>query len=950
MATYTLADCSQEAFEFCNYNQCAPGDTIILPAGSATWGAASRPNQGTIYVLNAITVKGQGDSTVITLDETGKAYANGVIALWASGITWRDMKIVGAQDRPVTAFQVAANNQRITNVTYEGRAEAVEGGDNGAGYFLFSQGYSGILIDHCRIYTPLGNHEWIFTRGPSNAWQSTNKLGTSDVDVVVEDCTFTGTGYSDANANAKHVFRFNTIEGVVKLDGHGFDSNTPARSCRHVEYYNNTWTSAAMSSAAAIEIRGGSGMVFNNTAASGLLYLRSYAYDAIWPNYGKFNVSITAGSPVTIVTQSPHGYQTGWPIFIDCGAQNLYGTYIVTVVNATTFTVVDADAISGTGYNVRRNYTAYDYPLPDQIGNGRDGAAREPMYLWGNTRGGSAWPRTVATPTSTAQTLYAAQTGVPGATFTERDVIQANRDFFATAGFDTATGVQVGTRAEMDAYTPAITGYGWWVTDEGSWNTLLPVNTSGRLYRWSGSAWVLHYTPYTYPHPSQTATEVAMPTTSVAAGTYEYAQTVSLALNPIDATCRYTTDGSTPSQSVGTIYSGDITISATTTLKAIAYKTGLSDSPILSALYTITNQVAEPTSNTLSGEFHGTQTVSLATSTSGATIYYTTDGSTPTSGSATYSGAISVSVTTTVKAIAIKSGLTDSSVLSIAIVILLEVGNWNVLSVTEYPVYANTRTGFAYFVAPITGTLEKISVYGSNSSGTQDIEFGLYSGTGISTTLTKITGTPASFSNIGTWSNAWHDFVVSFAVTAGQGYWIWLTPSQSSSLTITGVYQGGNTKRWNGPTATYGTAWPSTIGTTSNTDGWSYNVKGLIVEPEGADTTPPTPNPSTIASVTVDGTAQITVVATTATDATNPPTMYNHAINGTYQGWQSSATRVFTALAPGVSYAFKVKARDAVPNETTESAVSNASTNSVVTGTPSPLGNRGTRRRVAGVF
>ncbi|MCR5849088.1 MAG: chitobiase/beta-hexosaminidase C-terminal domain-containing protein, partial [Bacteroidaceae bacterium] len=45
---------------------------------------------------------------------------------------------------------------------------------------------------------------------------------------------------------------------------------------------------------------------------------------------------------------------------------------------------------------------------------------------------------------------------------------------------------------------------------------------------------------------------------------------------------------------------------------------------------------------------------------SGATIYYTTDGSTPTSASTQYSSAITLSNTTTVKAVAVKNGVTST--------------------------------------------------------------------------------------------------------------------------------------------------------------------------------------------------------------------------------------------------------------------------------------------------
>ncbi len=158
---------------------------------------------------------------------------------------------------------------------------------------------------------------------------------------------------------------------------------------------------------------------------------------------------------------------------------------------------------------------------------------------------------------------------------------------------------------------------------------------------------------------------VATPSFSPAGGTYSTAQSVTISSATSGATIRYTTNGSDPTSS-STVYTGPITISTTTTLKAKAFKSGLADSGIASATYTISSasQVATPTFSPAGGTYSSAQSVTISCATSGATIRYTTDGTTPTSSSPVYSGPISISSTKTVKAYATKSGMTNSAVAS----------------------------------------------------------------------------------------------------------------------------------------------------------------------------------------------------------------------------------------------------------------------------------------------
>jgi hypothetical protein len=79
---------------------------------------------------------------------------------------------------------------------------------------------------------------------------------------------------------------------------------------------------------------------------------------------------------------------------------------------------------------------------------------------------------------------------------------------------------------------------------------------------------------------------VATPTFSPSPGAYT--GPVSITTTTSGATIRYTTDGTRPSETNGIVYGGTaITLTGTTTLKAIAYRAGYTDSAVASGTYTI---------------------------------------------------------------------------------------------------------------------------------------------------------------------------------------------------------------------------------------------------------------------------------------------------------------------------------------------------------------------------
>src|SRR5436189_219557 len=156
---------------------------------------------------------------------------------------------------------------------------------------------------------------------------------------------------------------------------------------------------------------------------------------------------------------------------------------------------------------------------------------------------------------------------------------------------------------------------------------------------------------------------VVAPTFNPAGGSFVGSVAVTMSTSTSGATIYYTTDGSTPT-TASSAYTGPVPLTTTTTLRAMAAASGMSNSNVTSATYTIVQPAAPPTFNPAGGTFVGSVTVTLSTATSGATIYYTTDGSTPTTASSVYTGPVPLTTTTTLKAMAAASGMANSSVTS----------------------------------------------------------------------------------------------------------------------------------------------------------------------------------------------------------------------------------------------------------------------------------------------
>lgn len=137
--------------------------------------------------------------------------------------------------------------------------------------------------------------------------------------------------------------------------------------------------------------------------------------------------------------------------------------------------------------------------------------------------------------------------------------------------------------------------------------------------------------------------------------TFDYTTSnVSITCATPNSNIYYTTDGSTPTSS-STLYSAPFSVSSSTTVKAIATKSGIISSAVAELAIT---QVATPTIQN-----NGSNAISITSTTPGATFYYTTDGTDPTTSSAVYNSPLTDNVSNvTIKAIAVKENMIPSAV------------------------------------------------------------------------------------------------------------------------------------------------------------------------------------------------------------------------------------------------------------------------------------------------
>ena len=308
--------------------------------------------------------------------------------------------------------------------------------------------------------------------------------------------------------------------------------------------------------------------------------------------------------------------------------------------------------------------------------------------------------------------------------------------------------------------------------------------------------------------------------------------------------------------------------------------------------------VATPTFNPEAGSFTEAQDVEINTTTEGATIYYTTDGSTPTEESTEYTGAITIEETTTVKAIAVKDGMNDSQVASATYTIISGIEGYDI----DFENDANVYTNWAFTNIVSNYSNDDIDAQEGSKYGSTD---GKASGS-IQTkeivetpnTLTCYVSKQTNNNTASTWyiqvssdGSTWEDVASTSATNMTKGEWKEFTADLSGYTDVyVRVYYSGSTAVRLIDNLTLTTTAPAVATPTFSPVGGEYTEAQTV----------------TISCSTADATIYYT---TDGTEPTNQSTPYSSAISVeetttikaiAYVGTDASqvATATYTIKAP----------------------------------------------------
>jgi len=550
----------------------ADGDTVAVPAGTATW-------TDQLVVTKAITLMGKTttdsvagtaqDNTTITSNTTAPSLIQlntcspastcGAKTYRITGITFRDARA----NKHVIAISGQSNQARVDHCHFD---------INYSNGILMADGICGVA-----------DHNVMAVCGGCQPFKGDNgNIGSSDVsgDAVwalpaewssghfffIEDNHITGGGTNlrgiyDVTIGGKAVIRYNKLVNIMLSGAHGTEGGQGVRGSRALAmygntisttipgtpgmtrsggilFYNNTWTSKSASpdhfilsyfreytSFAAGSWKGANGANpwdINETEGTSTGTIGTGGYNAGHSSKVYASGTVASGSGTSLKSSGAPNWPTDkWKNFqvrrVSDGKLSFISGNSSDTLNLESSCInggcTEANPkdstwwMNGDQYEIRRVLVALD-----QSGRGQGD------LLSGTKPTPVAWPHQQLEPCYSWNNRNPDNSHIGIAANTSTNTIVEGTDYYnevaggqqtsSTSPFNGTSGVGWGTLAnrptsgvggtDITGVTTNPPGTAYWATDVASVNGS---TDKGALYVWRGSAWVLYYQPYTYPHP-----------------------------------------------------------------------------------------------------------------------------------------------------------------------------------------------------------------------------------------------------------------------------------------------------------------------------------------------------------------------------------------------------------------------------------------------------------------
>jgi hypothetical protein len=425
------------------------GDTVIVPAGTASWTRA-------LTISKAITFQGAGIGNTIILDSLPATAPNPQSVLIVNTLAGKTYRITGVEFRGDLNGRTTNFGQGCLKIAGSSNAVRV---DNCRFYnlrnrSLYISGSTFGVVDHCNFQNGLSLQGVIYIDhsgipGPTGqagsygdgSWSTPTNLGSANAmffeDNIMNGPSSASPALTDGNGGNRIVLRHNTINNM-NVQGHGTGSTGRTRSIRSAEIYQNTMTYTPILGAQATFIRGGTGVIWGNTvtgSSTGSCFTfvdyRATEYLFIWtgcdgrtgwdlndtsggPNGNGIYLSGTAGTgssgQTLVVTGANFPTPNQWRGYAVINLDQPYNTYSGTfgsIYSSTSNSITVGTAphpvatqvwTPGNRFQIRKVIKPLDNignGPGDYLGGGETPTPRwlnqtnEPYYLWNNTLGGA---------------------------------------------------------------------------------------------------------------------------------------------------------------------------------------------------------------------------------------------------------------------------------------------------------------------------------------------------------------------------------------------------------------------------------------------------------------------------------------------------------------------------------------------------------------------------------